>query len=233
VKGGFIIAGLAATLALVFAALSKSGGSSTAETPETPLAPKPTNTPKPGLVPEVQSADSFVQAKNYDVGRPFGPPNLIVLHSMEAPEKLTTAENIAGWFGGPDAPHTSPTFCADVNSIIQCVKLGDRARHAAGANDRSIGIEMAGYAKQTDGEWHDTYSSEMLSRVASLVAELCEKFNISPTLATVEDLRAGKGGITTHANVSKAFGKSTHWDPGPSFPMEEFLDMVRARMASA
>ena len=32
-------------------------------------------------------------------------------------------------------------------------------------------------------------------------------------------LRAGERGITTHAQVSKAWKKSDHWDPGPGFPI--------------
>jgi hypothetical protein len=28
--------------------------------------------------------------------------------------------------------------------------------------------------------------------------------------------------------VSRAFGKSDHWDPGDGFPVEAFVDQVRA-----
>jgi hypothetical protein len=41
------------------------------------------------------------------------------------------------------------------------------------------------------------------------------------------DLKRGHfSGITTHNEVSHAFGKSTHWDPGPGFPMADYLDMA-------
>ena len=38
-----------------------------------------------------------------------------------------------------------------------------------------------------------------------------------------EGLKAGKKGVTTHAEVSKAFKKSNHTDPGLGFPMDRIL----------
>ena len=46
-------------------------------------------------------------------------------------------------------------------------------------------------------------------------------------MLTADDLLAGRRGITGHAEVSKAYRKSDHWDPGPGFPVESFLDRVR------
>jgi hypothetical protein len=41
-----------------------------------------------------------------------------------------------------------------------------------------------------------------------------------------DNLKRGAHGITTHAEVSRAFGKSTHLDPGPFFPVAEYLRLV-------
>ena len=38
---------------------------------------------------------------------------------------------------------------------------------------------------------------------------------------------AGRRGLTGHAEVSRAFGQSDHWDPGDGFPVEAFVDRVR------
>ena len=43
-------------------------------------------------------------------------------------------------------------------------------------------------------------------------------------------MKAGKRGVTVHAVVTKAFGQSTHWDPG-WWPRRKFMRMVRAEMA--
>jgi hypothetical protein len=47
----------------------------------------------------------------------------------------------------------------------------------------------------------------------------------------VAGLKAGKRGVTTHNNVSLAFKKSTHTDPGPNFPMSHYMDLVRGTAA--
>jgi N-acetyl-anhydromuramyl-L-alanine amidase AmpD len=47
------------------------------------------------------------------------------------------------------------------------------------------------------------------------------------------DLRAGKRGITGHADVSDAFRRSDHHDPGTAFPIEAYLARVKAHMGDA
>lgn len=169
----------------------------------------------------------FVQARNYTPTR-RKPVDLIVMHSMEAPEKGTTAEAVASWFAGKHAPKASAHFCLDNNSIVQCVKVGDTAWHAPGANANGIGIELAGYARQTPEQWKDRFSTDMLELAANLTAHLCVKFDIPIEYVDEEGLKAGKRGITTHWDVTKAFKKSTHVDPGPHFPMKEWLYKVEA-----
>src|SRR5688572_13889549 len=83
--------------------------------------------------------------------------DLVVLHDMEAPEKPATAENIASWFAGPNAPRASAHWCFDSNSAVRCVADKDVAWHAPGANHNGLGYEMAGYARQTGAEWLDPY----------------------------------------------------------------------------
>jgi hypothetical protein len=34
-------------------------------------------------------------------------------------------------------------------------------------------------------------------------------------------------------DVSEAYGRSDHWDPGPGFPVESFLDRVRTAQQRA
>jgi murein L,D-transpeptidase YcbB/YkuD len=44
------------------------------------------------------------------------------------------------------------------------------------------------------------------------------------------DLQAGRRGITSHDNVSKAFRRSTHWDPGEGFNIQRYLRLVRENL---
>ena len=40
-----------------------------------------------------------------------------------------------------------------------------------------------------------------------------------------------RGGIVTHATISKAYGQSTHTDPGAGYPLDVFLAYVKKFLA--
>ena len=153
--------------------------------------------------------------------------DLVVIHTMEMGEKDDTAESCAHWFANPRA-QVSAHYCVDDNSIVQCVKEQDIAWHAAGANHNGIGVEHAGRAAQTGRDWADVYSTAMLALSATLVAEITSRYRIPIVWLHPSDLLAGRRGITSHMNVSKAFKRGTHWDPGNNFPIEKYLAAVRA-----
>ena len=167
----------------------------------------------------------FIQSKNYKPtnGRQM---DLIVIHTMESSEKPGTARAVANWFAGSSAPMASAHFCVDSSEIIQCVHEEDIAYGAPGANSNGIHIEMAGRATQTADDWSDELSTSIITNAATLTAKLCNDFNIPMVFIDDQDLISGQRGITTHAAVSKAFKKSTHWDPGPNFPIDKFIDLV-------
>lgn len=171
--------------------------------------------------------DSFIQAKNYTPVR--GAPRKIkniVLHTAEIAEKPNAAEALAAWASGPKAPAASWHFGVDSDSIAQCVREEDIAWQAPGCNGVGIGIEMAGWARQTAEEWFDDYSRDMLIRTSALVRYLCDKYQIPVKYVGAEALKRGEKGITTHVQVSRAFRKSDHVDPGANFPMDWFLEQV-------
>jgi N-acetyl-anhydromuramyl-L-alanine amidase AmpD len=175
---------------------------------------------------------SFVQAANYTRATRTD-IRWIVLHTMEAAEASTTAENVARWFAGLSgpAPQASAHYCIDDNSIVQCVKDEDVAWHAKGGNRWGIGIEHAGYARQTAEEWADPFTQRMLALSAALSAELCRRHRIPIEYVGADGLVRGDRGITTHMQVTKAFRQSTHTDPGKWFPMERYLELIRASLA--
>ena len=168
----------------------------------------------------------FMAARNFTkAGRKE--VDLVVVHTMEAPEKGETAENVAAWFAGSTAPQASAHYCVDGDTIVQCVRDDDVAWHAPGANHDGIGIEHAGYARQSQADWEDEYSTRMLERSAQLAAHICARYGIPPVWLHPADLLAGRRGITSHANVSRAFRRSDHHDPGTSFPIQRYLKLVQ------
>lgn len=166
-----------------------------------------------------------VQARNYTPtnGRQI---DLIVIHDMEAPEAQDTAENVANWFAGPNAPRASAHWCFDPDSAVRCVEDKDVAWHAPGANSNGLGYEHSGYAAQTRGEWLDDASMATLRISAAQAAEDCRKYALPDAFVDAEGLLRGERGITTHLEVTRAYHKGTHWDPGYEFPMDVYLQLV-------
>jgi N-acetyl-anhydromuramyl-L-alanine amidase AmpD len=158
--------------------------------------------------------------------------DVVVMHTMEVAERPDAAVICARWFASP-VSRVSAHYCVDARQVISCVREKDVAWHARGGNTDSIGVELAGYAHQTTAEWNDAYSSALLARAATLVADVCLRRRIPVRWLVAGDLAAGRRGITGHAEVSAAYGKSDHWDPGPGFPVESFLDRARRAQQAA
>jgi hypothetical protein len=164
---------------------------------------------------------------------------VIVLHCMQWPSKLDTAEWCGRFFAGleGEAPMASANFAVDADSVVQCVPAENWAYHAPGCNPQGIGVEHPGYVTWTREQWLAAPSRGALQMGARLVAELCQHFQIPCEFLDAEDLRAKLTGITTHEQVSIAFperqGPHPHLDPGRGFPLREYLDWVRSYTGSA
>jgi N-acetyl-anhydromuramyl-L-alanine amidase AmpD len=150
----------------------------------------------------------------------------LVIHAMDAPEKGNTAESCAEYFRIVERK-ASAHICVDANSVVQCVWDNDIAYGAPGCNHDGIQLELAGYAAQSDEEWHDEYSMATLQEAARAAAYYVRKYALPIRKLSVEELRAGARGIVGHDTVTAAYHESDHTDPGPHFPWAEFLGMVR------
>lgn len=170
----------------------------------------------------------FVPARGYTPVRSRA-IDVIVIHTIEAPEGPQTAEGCARYFQ-TTSRQVSAHYCIDADSIVQCVREHDVAWCAPGANHDGIHLEHAGYARQTARQWRDDYSRRMLERSAELAAGIARRYRIPVKWLTPAALLAGKRGFTSHNNVSVAFKRSDHWDPGPGFPEERYLASVAARL---
>lgn len=171
----------------------------------------------------------FVPARNYTMVSIAKPRqiDLIVVHTMEAVDKPDTAERVAAWFAGPDAPRASAHYNIDQDSIVQSVRDRDVAWHAPGLNHNGIGVEHSGHARQTAKEWKSPNNQAMLTRSAKLVASLCKRYNIPIERRTADDLKSKMRGICGHVDATNAFNKGIgHWDPGLNFPWQEYINLI-------
>ena len=195
--------------------------------------------PPTGIAPSMRTLANclheieFIQAKNYTkvpggVGRTE--VKWIVLHSMEGGESSTRAERSARWFAGLNpnfpAPRASAHYGVDSDSIVGMVKERDVAWAAPGANRLGVHIEHAGRSRRTEAQWRDGFAEPMLMRSAWLAARIALRWNMPVDFVGRDALKLGRRGITTHNEVTQAFNKSTHTDPGVNFPMVWYLELV-------
>lgn len=162
----------------------------------------------------------------------------VVIHTTEGSEGPNAAENGAA-YDKVRTDGTSTHLFVDSNSAVQEVRFVDRA-HAARFHGNEIGIqiELCGYAGQTWAQWHDAASTTELRIASQEVAAICREYNLPVVHLTVAQVRAAyygpvrPKGICSHYDVTRAYPEDggTHTDPGPSYPWDEFLGMVRAEL---
>lgn len=174
--------------------------------------------------------DSVTRANSFrNAARGDAQIERVVMHTAETPEAGNSAEAVAAFFSR-DSTQTSAHYVVDNNSVVGCVEEENIAFHALGDNDQSIGIELAGRARQTKAEWADDYSKAELALAAKLVADICKRRGIPVRRLTNAQLQARERGIVSHKQVSDLFGQGIRTDPGPNFPWGKFLDAVKANL---
>jgi hypothetical protein len=168
------------------------------------------------------------------------PIDRIVVHSTVSDCKPGGARAISRYFRSEQAGG-SAHYVVDPAEAVQSAWDSVICWHAP-PNRHSIGVEMCDRpgpvpdqsvsaarraALRRSWRWVRPEQQAMLRRTARLVAELCAHYDVPPWFRNARALRRGARGVTTHAEVSKAFGQSTHWDPG-WWPRWRFMRMVRA-----
>lgn len=186
--------------------------------------PSPPPEPEDG---ELDLGVPFLQARNYT---PADRDHLdtITLHTMQAVEKPGTALAVCRWFASATAPQASTHLNCDCDEAWESVKPSDVAWGAKGNNSRSYHIEHAGYHYQSEADWDDDYSRRMLQLSAKYARMVADHFDIPVVKLSPEQLAAGERGFVGHHDVTLAFSvPGGHVDPGPNFPWDHYLSLVR------
>lgn len=143
-------------------------------------------------------------------------------------EEAASARSAAAWFANPNMPPRGPGgsahLCIDDVECFRTLEDSQIPWAAPGANTNGLHIEQAGFAAWKKWQW--LKHKRELDRAAKRAAHWCVKYNIPPKFRKAGELLAGKKGITTHAECTKAFG-GTHTDPGFFWPRRRFMRKVR------
>lgn len=180
----------------------------------------------------------YIEANSYGP-RENHPLKWIIIHSTVSPCEPGGARNIARYFAAPGT-EASAHYIIDPEEIIQSVYDSWVAWHC-GYNWNSIAEEMCdipgpvpndppGSARRKmlrrSWRWIKPNQRKMLHLTAKNSARIALAYDIPMIWVGVRGLRAGKRGFSSHANMSKAFKKSVHWDPG-WWPRRRFMRLVR------
>lgn len=171
----------------------------------------------------------FIQARFYTPAN-RSPEDImyIVIHDMEVTEdSMTSAEGVGNFFNGPNSSRGSAHYGVDQDSIVQYVEDHDVAWGAPNVNNNGLHFEHAGYARQSRDEWLDEASLNILKRSAVLTRRKADACGIQLKHLSDDELKAGNvKGFIGHADASRVLGGGDHWDPGPDFPWDVYMNLV-------
>ena len=151
---------------------------------------------------------------------------LVVMHVNVGPDAHAGAVSVAKY---------CQTQTGGYHEIVDDVQYVTTARDnevvngASGANEDGFHICMIGDATQTDAQWHDAFSVCTWTRAAARAHAACARLGVPMRLLSSAEVAAGHAGICGHVNVSEAYRKSNHTDPGPHFPWGDFMGQVAAQ----
>lgn len=173
-----------------------------------------------------------VKAKNFTaVARPPAGVRLIVIHITVNPCVDGMAMGVAKMFAGVKAPQASSHVVVDPSQVIRCVEPAAVAWCAPGANADGFHIE---HTANMGDDWGDEPHARCLRLSAAIAARVAKACGIEIRKLSVAEIkgRVAKG-FCGHVDVNSAFHLSDHVDPGPTFPWNDYLDLVKLEMGDA
>lgn len=169
-----------------------------------------------------------IPAYHHSGTRPLSAIKLIVMHSTESANSEGSARRIASYFASAGSGG-STHLTVDDGTCYRHLENTQVPWGAPGANYQGFHIEQCGYAKWPQAEWEKHLHT--LRRGAYKAAFHCKKFGIPPVFLSATGIKAGKKGITTHSEVTKAFPQGSHTDPGEGWPRELWLSFVHSYLS--
>lgn len=166
--------------------------------------------------------------------RPTALLRLIVVHTSEGSEGTSSAENLCSFMTHPgDRPNPDGTrygasyhYVTDTDRVLPAAPDNVVAYAAAGANHDGIHICIPGKAGQTRDQWTDDTSIGYLVQLAQVMRDVADRYDIPLDRLSVADILEGRAGYCGHVDISNAYKRSTHTDPGVQFPWDLLAELL-------
>lgn len=125
----------------------------------------------------------------------------------------------------------SAHFYVDDREVIQSIDTKHRTGHAGSrnGNENAVSVEITGTNSKSRQWWLDNVAWDKLAHTLAVV---CEHYNIQPRRASVAEMKANPKvrAFYSHDDMRRAWGGTTHTDPGGNFPWDHLLAKVRQAM---
>jgi N-acetyl-anhydromuramyl-L-alanine amidase AmpD len=158
-----------------------------------------------------------------------GPILGVAVHSTESQDLPGTTDDlrsIRNWFDNPAAQASSHIGIDGQGNTELWVPSPEKAWTIGAANSFTLNIEFVARAAQAGKDWEE----EQIKQGARWTAYWAIRFGFPIQRGAVKNVNGlcvmSKKGCIRHLDVTEA-GFGTHTDPGPNFPMADFLSTAQ------
>jgi len=150
------------------------------------------------------------------------PKKWIVIHCTSNTASAVNEAAYAKW----RTDNVSSHYYVDGKDIVQSLDTDLRAHHVGSTigNNGGIAYEITGLVSWPRSKWLSSVAWHLLGPA---IARDCAHHEIPVRLLSVRDIKAGRGGIITHNQARIAWGGTDHTDPGPNFPLDHLIKIIK------
>lgn len=158
----------------------------------------------------------------------WGTPRAIAIHTTESHDRpgVSDLQSLHDWFNYWRSRASSHIGVDGEGHVWQFVASDKKAWTIGQLNSWTLNIELIGFASQSKAQFEDA----QLKAAARWCAYWGHKYSIPMQRGSVEKVTwrpvIVRKGIIKHSDLSR-IGYGSHYDPGPNFPMDKFLDYCK------
>ncbi|MDG4790364.1 peptidoglycan recognition family protein [Micromonospora sp. WMMD1102] len=173
-------------------------------------------------VPYVQGRNDYSDSD----GRKYG----VAIHNTS---NDATAEQEAS-YATRRTDGISAHLYVDRDSVVQSLDTEDRAGHAGSSegNNHAVAVEITGVNGWTRQQWLDRVAWDKLG---AALAHVVRKYGVAVRRASVAEMRNNPKvrAFYGHDDMRRAWGGTTHTDPGSNFPWDKLFSSVNAALGNS